>query len=108
MTLHSHDDGEPGWKPGDPVRIRASVALCRGFGNCKRWAPNVYFLSDDGYEIGFQHLEVPSEMGDDAWAGAEACPEGAIQVLGPPRPRRAYEVQVDSTTRSDDEQVKEK
>lgn len=88
-----NDGGAPGWMPGDPVRIRASLSLCHGFGNCKRWAPNVYFLSDDGHEIGFQFLEVPSELGDDAWAGAEACPQGAIQVLGPPRPLRRYEIE---------------
>lgn len=73
---------DAGINGGEPVRIRASRSLCRGWGNCHRWAPSVYFLDDDGHEIGFQHLEVPADLAVDAWSGADACPERAIQVLG--------------------------
>lgn len=74
----------------EPVRIRASRSLCQGWGNCHRWAPEVYFLDDEGYEIGFQFLEVPADLLEAAWHGADACPEHAIQVLSPrPPPREA-------------------
>ena len=71
----------------EPVRIRASQSLCEGWGNCRRWAPEVYFLDDEG-EIGFQFLEVPHELIDAAWLGADACPAQAIQVLGKRPPWR--------------------
>lgn len=71
-----------------PVRIRATRSLCQGWGECRRWAPEVYFLDDTGSEIGFQFLEVPAELAEASWHGADACPERAIQVLGPRPPRR--------------------
>lgn len=72
----------------DPVRIRAHRSICQGWGNCARWSPDVYFLDDEGDEIGFQFLEVPAELAEAAWLGADACPAQAIQVLGLRPPRR--------------------
>lgn len=84
LPVHADDDAnEDEDVTATPVKIRASRSLCQGWGNCHRWAPDVYFLDDEGYEIGFQHLEVPGELLRSAWHGADACPEHAIQVLAP-------------------------
>lgn len=70
-------------EPG--VRVRVHPALCNGWGQCHRWAPNVYWLDDEGY-IETRLLEVPPEHALEAWHGAQSCPEGAITVIGPPEP----------------------
>lgn len=67
-----------------PVRIKTHPALCLGWGECHRWAPEVYPLDEDG-RIGVHLLEVPAEHAEAAYWGAAACPEQAITVIGPPR-----------------------
>lgn len=77
------------------VRIKTHPALCDGWGQCHRWAPDVYPLDEDGL-IAVQRMEVPGELALHAWYGAQACPNGAITVIGPPeaywveRQRRAH------------------
>ena len=73
-----------------PVRsLRTSVPAsgerrcCLGWGECHRWAPDVYPLDEDG-KIGVHLLEVPAEHAEAAWWGAAACPQQAITVIGPP------------------------
>ncbi|HKY13637.1 MAG TPA: ferredoxin [Microthrixaceae bacterium] len=63
------------------VRIRTHPGLCTGYGNCHRWAPDLYPLDDEG-EIAVHLLEVPDDRALDAWRGAAACPQGAITVIG--------------------------
>ena len=63
------------------VRVRAHPALCQGWGECHRWAPDIYPLDADG-RIDIERMEVPGELADDAWRGAAACPEQAITVIG--------------------------
>jgi ferredoxin len=70
-------------EPG--VRVRVHPALCNGWGQCHRWAPNVYWLDEEGY-IETRLMEVPPEHALEAWHGAQSCPEGAITVIGPPEP----------------------
>jgi ferredoxin len=64
-----------------PVRLRTHPGLCLGWGECHRWAPDVYPLDDDG-KVAVHLLEVPAELGLIAWLGARACPERAITVIG--------------------------
>lgn len=63
-----------------PVRVRAHPGLCEGWGNCRRWAPDVYTLDADG-RIDIHLLEVPAEHALAAWNGAESCPARAITVM---------------------------
>ena len=84
MTDLSADEAtEPGEGSGDGVRVRTHPALCRGVGNCHRFAPDVYALDADGL-IAFHLLDVPASLALDAWRGASVCPERAITVIGPP------------------------
>jgi ferredoxin len=63
------------------VRIHTHPSLCVGYGNCHRWAPDLYPLDEEG-EIALHRLEVDDERGQDAWRGAMACPQRAITVIG--------------------------
>lgn len=65
------------------VRIKAHQGLCKGWGNCHRFAPDVYPLDEDGM-IDIHLLDVPASHALAAWQGATACPEQAITVIGPP------------------------
>jgi ferredoxin len=64
------------------LKVRAHPGLCEGWGNCHRWAPEVYPLDDDGH-IAIHLLAVPEELAAAAWAGAQVCPARAISVDGP-------------------------
>lgn len=69
--------------PGEGVRVKTHPGLCMGYGNCHRFAPDVYPLDDEGY-IAVHRLGVPPELAEQAWRGASACPERAITVIGEP------------------------
>jgi ferredoxin len=64
----------------DTVRVKAHPGLCVGWGNCHRFAPDVYPLDAEG-KVDVHLLEVPAELAYDAWLGASACPEQAITVI---------------------------
>lgn len=70
------------------LKVRAHPALCEGWGNCHRWAPEVYQLDEDG-QIDLHLLHVPPELAEAAWVGAQVCPARAITVIGarPTAPR---------------------
>lgn len=63
----------------ESVRIRTHPGLCAAWGNCHRWAPDLYLLDDDG-RIDVHLLEVSPRQAIQAWMGAEACPARAISV----------------------------
>ena len=65
------------------VRIRTHPSVCNGWGQCHRWAPEVYLLDDEGY-IDVHVVDVPAEHAEAAELGAAACPERAITVIRPP------------------------
>jgi ferredoxin len=65
-----------------PVLVRVSPGLCHGWGACHHFASEVYQLDEDG-KVEHHLLEVPAEHAALARLGALACPEGAIQYLGP-------------------------
>lgn len=65
------------------VRVRTHPALCSGWGNCHRFAAEVYPLDADGH-VDVHLLDVPAEHAESAWRGASVCPEHAITVIGEP------------------------
>jgi ferredoxin len=67
----------------DGVKVRTHPGLCAGWGNCRRWAPDVYPLDEEGH-VAIHLLDVPAEHAVAAWQGATACPERAITVIGLP------------------------
>ncbi|MEZ5143304.1 MAG: ferredoxin [Acidimicrobiales bacterium] len=62
------------------MRIKVHRALCEAHGVCRRFAPSVYHLDDEGY-LDLHLLEVPPELERDARFGATACPAMAISLL---------------------------
>jgi ferredoxin len=54
--------------------------LCEAWGNCHRWAPDIYPLDADG-KVDVHLVEVPPERAVEAWMGAEACPAGVISIV---------------------------
>lgn len=70
-------------EPPPTVRIRVHPGLCQGWGECHRWAPEVYPLDEDG-RVDVHVLEVPGELALQAWIAARSCPEQAITFIGPP------------------------
>lgn len=76
------DELEAAGEPGAMVRIRVHPGLCAGWGNCHRWAPDVYPLDERG-EVAIHRLEVPAEAAERARWGAMACPAHAISYEGP-------------------------
>ncbi len=65
----------------DGVKVRVHPGLCAAWGNCHRWAPDVYPLDEEGF-IDIHLLDVPAEHAAQAWIGASVCPERAISVIG--------------------------
>lgn len=80
-------------KPGSSVRVRVHPGLCEGWGNCHRWAPELYVLDDEGL-IDLHIVDVPPEMAEAAWMGAQACPAGVITVLAEIDPEPGPESEV--------------
>jgi ferredoxin len=66
-----------------PIQVRVSPGVCEGWGQCHRWAPDVYPLEGDGC-VDVHLMEVPSELAEQATWGASACPVRAITIVGPP------------------------
>ena len=66
--------------PGTSVLVRVHPGLCEGWGNCHRWAPELYTLDAEGL-IDLHVVEVPPELAEAAWLGAQSCPAGVITVL---------------------------
>jgi len=62
------------------VRIKVHRALCEGHGVCRRFAPTVYQLDDEGY-LDLHLVEVPPELERDARFGGMACPALAISII---------------------------
>lgn len=63
------------------LKVRIHPGLCEGWGNCHRWAPDVYPLDDEG-KIALHVVLVPPELAEQARRGASACPAGVITVVG--------------------------
>ena len=63
------------------LKVRIHPGLCEGWGNCHRWAPDVYPLDEDG-KIALHVVLVPPELAENARPGAAVCPAGVITVVG--------------------------
>ena len=61
------------------VVVHTHPGLCRGWGICHRFAPEIYPLDADG-KVDVHRVAVPAEHARDARIGAAACPESAITV----------------------------
>lgn len=68
------------------MKVRAHPALCNAHGVCRRWAPDVYELDDEGY-LDLHLLAVPPELEDQARLGATVCPSVAITIVDEVRVR---------------------
>lgn len=64
----------------ESIRIRVHPGLCEAWGNCHRWAPDIYPLDADG-KVDVHVIEVPPEHAVAAWMGAEACPARVISIV---------------------------
>jgi len=62
------------------MRIRIVPGKCSGHARCAAIAPDVYKLTDDGFNEMPETL-VPPELEALARRGARACPERAIEIL---------------------------
>ena len=62
------------------VRIEFDSARCAGHALCAAAGPDVYHLDDAGYCIPPERHLAP-ELSDQAYRGADACPERAITVI---------------------------
>ena len=63
------------------MKIKVDTGRCMGHGMCNALAPEVYEITDDGFnEMG--EFEVQPERYEAARRGANACPERIIAVVG--------------------------
>jgi ferredoxin len=62
------------------MKIRAHPGLCQGHGVCRRFAPAVYPLDDEGY-LDLHLAEVPPELEAAAVLGASVCPAHVITII---------------------------
>lgn len=65
------------------MRLKVHPGMCEGHGVCRRFAPTVYELDDEGY-LGLRLLQVPPELEEQARFGAQACPARAITLIDGP------------------------
>lgn len=77
------DSGSVGAKvSGEVSRVNVHPSLCIGWGECHRWAPDVYHLDEEGH-LEMRRAEIPPEHAEEAYLGAKACPHFAISWDGP-------------------------
>ena len=61
------------------MRLRLEDAKCTGHGRCYVLAPDV-FGEDEAGRCVLRVVEVPPALADQARAGEQNCPEGAIEI----------------------------
>lgn len=61
------------------MKIRVDANLCVGHGRCYELAPDVYGDDERGH-CTLLHAVVPPGLEQQARAGEENCPEGAIDI----------------------------
>jgi len=61
------------------VRVRLDPEKCTGHGRCYVLGPDVYGEDDAGRCVP-RWSEVPPDLADQARAGADNCPEGALEL----------------------------
>jgi ferredoxin len=64
------------------MRMKIHGENCTGHGRCAKYAPNVFRLDDDGYNLDRGgEIEVPTGEEDNAVKGMKSCPEKAISLV---------------------------
>jgi ferredoxin len=64
------------------MRMKIDGENCTGHGRCAKYAPNVFRLDDDGYNIDRGgEIAVPAGEEDNAIKGMKSCPEKAISLV---------------------------
>ena len=61
------------------MKVTVCKERCQGHAVCALLAPDVYKLTDEGYNH-MDPFEVPQELIEQARKGAKACPEEAIEI----------------------------
>ena len=61
------------------MKLRLDAAKCTGHGRCYVLGPDV-FGEDDAGRCVLLATDVPSQLADQARAGEQNCPEGAIAI----------------------------
>jgi ferredoxin len=61
------------------LKVTVDMDKCSGHARCNAVAPDVYPLDDNGY-CAITTLFVPDGLESQAKAGADACPERAIEL----------------------------
>lgn len=62
------------------MKVLIDTAKCTGHAQCAANGPDLYELDDDGYAVPLAG-EVPAHLEAQARAGADACPERAIEIV---------------------------
>ena len=63
------------------MRLRLDEAKCTGHGRCYVLAPDVFGEDEAGHCV-LRVTDVPPALADQARAGEQNCPEGAIEIQG--------------------------
>ncbi len=61
------------------MKLRLDAAKCVGHGRCYVLGPDVYGEDDAGHCV-VRVTDVPPDLADQARAGEENCPEGALEI----------------------------
>lgn len=63
------------------MRVRVDAERCVGHGRCYTLAPGVFGADDEGHCVVLvTDMATTSEFRDQAWVGAQNCPERAIVI----------------------------
>jgi ferredoxin len=62
------------------MRIRFDRHICSGHARCNDKGPDVYGLDEMGY-CQLRSEQVPPGLEEQAHAGAQNCPEGALTII---------------------------
>lgn len=64
------------------MRVKIDGEHCTGHGRCAKYAPNVFKLDDDGYNVDRGGvIVVPAGEEENARRGMKSCPEQAITLV---------------------------
>ena len=64
------------------MRMKVDGALCSGPGRCWKYAPDVFVLDDQGFNVAVGgEVDVPAGAEKAAEMGMKACPERAISIV---------------------------
>ena len=63
------------------MKLRLDEAKCTGHGRCYVLGPDVFGEDEAGHCV-LRVTEVPPALADQARAGEQNCPEGALEIEG--------------------------